>query len=252
MCLCVCTSLHVCALKALCKWLYVFVERGKRFMVWDFGIVSSLVTMLFCCSVAKSCPTLCNPMGCSIPGSSVLCFLPQFAISFCTTPFSFCLQFFYLSEYFPLSWLLASGGQSIGASASASVLPMSIQGWFPLDGLVLSPCSSKDSQVSSPGSQFESKSQPSLWSNFHISAWILEKIIALTIQSHVNKVMTLLFNMLCRFVIGFIPRSKCLLISWLQSLSTVILEPKKIKSVTLSISSPAICHEVMGLGDGWS
>ena len=55
--------------------------------------------------------------------------------------------------------------------------------------------------------------------------------------------MSLLFNMLSRFVIAFLPRSKCLLISWLQSLSTVILEPKKIKS---AIVSPSICHEVMG------
>ena len=56
----------------------------------------------------------------------------------------------------------------------------------------------------------------------------------------------LLFNMLSRFVIAFLPRTKCLLISWLQSLSTVILEPKKIKSVTVTIFPPSICHEVMG------
>ena len=59
--------------------------------------------------------------------------------------------------------------------------------------------------------------------------------------------MSLLFNMLSRFVIAFLPRSKHLLISWLQSPSTVILEPKKIKSVTVSIVSPSICYEVMGL-----
>ena len=58
--------------------------------------------------------------------------------------------------------------------------------------------------------------------------------------------MPLLFNILCRFVVAFLPRSKCLLISWLQSPSTVILEPKKIKSVTVSIVSPSICHEEMG------
>ena len=60
--------------------------------------------------------------------------------------------------------------------------------------------------------------------------------------------MSLLFNMLSRFVIASLPRSKCLLISWLQSPSAVILEPKKIKSVTISIVSPSICHEVMGPG----
>ena len=58
--------------------------------------------------------------------------------------------------------------------------------------------------------------------------------------------MSLLFNMLSRFVIAFLPRSKHLLISWLQSLSSVILEPKKIKSVTVSIFFPSICHEVIG------
>ena len=58
--------------------------------------------------------------------------------------------------------------------------------------------------------------------------------------------MSLLFNMLSRFVIAFLPRSKHLLISWLQSLSAVILEPKKIKCVTASIVSPSICHEVVG------
>ena len=72
------------------------------------------------------------------------------------------------------------------------------------------------------------------------------KTIALTRQTFVSKVMSLLFNMLSRLVIAFLPRSKCLLISWLQSPSAVILEPKKIKSVTVSIVSPFIYHEVMG------
>ena len=73
------------------------------------------------------------------------------------------------------------------------------------------------------------------------------KTIALTRWTFVSKVMSLLFNMLSRFVIAFLPRSKHLLISWLQSPSAVILEPKKIKSVTVSIVSPSICHEVMEL-----
>ena len=72
------------------------------------------------------------------------------------------------------------------------------------------------------------------------------KTIALTIWTFVGKVMSLLFNMLSRLVIAFLPRSKCLLISWLQSPSAVILEPKKIKSVTVSIVSPFICRELMG------
>ena len=72
------------------------------------------------------------------------------------------------------------------------------------------------------------------------------KTRALTIWTFVSNVMSLLFNMLFKFVIAFLPRSKHLLISWLQSLSTVILEPKKIKSVTVSTFSPSIYQEVMG------
>ena len=72
------------------------------------------------------------------------------------------------------------------------------------------------------------------------------KTIALTKQTFVHKVMTLLFNMLSRLVITFLPSRKHLLISWLQSPSAVILEPPKIKSVTVSIVSPSIYHEVLG------
>ena len=72
------------------------------------------------------------------------------------------------------------------------------------------------------------------------------KTIALTRQTCVGKVMALLFNMLSRLVIAFLPRSKCLLISWLHSPSAVILEPKKINSLTVSIVSPSIWHDVMG------
>ena len=67
------------------------------------------------------------------------------------------------------------------------------------------------------------------------------KTIALTMWTFVGKAMSLVFNMLSRFVIAFLPSSRYLLISWLQSLTTVILEPKKIKSVTVSIVSPSIC-----------
>ena len=73
------------------------------------------------------------------------------------------------------------------------------------------------------------------------------KTIALTRQTFVDKVMSLLFNMLSGLIITFLPSSKHHLISWLQSTSTVTLEPKKIKYVIVSIVSPSICHEVMGL-----
>ena len=75
---------------------------------------------------------------------------------------------------------------------------------------------------------------------------ITGKTIALTRWTFVGKLMSLLFNMLSRLVITFLPQSKRLLISWLQSLSAVILEPKKIKSVIVSVVSPSTCHEVMG------
>ena len=72
------------------------------------------------------------------------------------------------------------------------------------------------------------------------------KTIALTRRTFLGKVMSLLFHMLSRLVVAFLPKSKCLLISWMQSPSAVILEPRKIKSLTVSIVSPSICHEVMG------
>ena len=73
------------------------------------------------------------------------------------------------------------------------------------------------------------------------------KVIALTIWTFIDKVMSWLFNTLSRFIVAFLPRSRGLLISCLQSQSAVILEPEKIKSVTVSIVSPSICHEMMGL-----
>ena len=81
---------------------------------------------------------------------------------------------------------------------------------------------------------------------YPIPYMITGKNIVLTIWTFVNKIMSLLFNMLSRLVIAFLPRSTHLLISWLQSPSAVILEPKKIKSVTVSIVSPSIYHELMG------
>ena len=115
--------------------------------------------------------------------------------------------------------------------------------------MVGSPRSPRDSQESSSIPQFKGIIlQHSAFfivqlSHPHVT---IGKTIALTIQTFVGKVMSLLFNMLSRLVTAFLPRSKCLLISWLQSPSVVILEPKKFKSLTVSIVSPSICHEVMG------
>ena len=114
--------------------------------------------------------------------------------------------------------------------------------------MVGSPCSPRDSQETSPTPQFKSVNSSALsflygptLTSIH-DYW--KKTIAWTRWTFVGKVMSLLFNKLSRLVITFLPRSKCLLISWLQSPSSVILEPPKIKSVTVSTVSPSICHEV--------
>ena len=159
-------------------------------------------------------------------------------ISSSATLFSSCPQSFPVSGSFPMSQFFTSGGQSIGVSALASVLPMNIQDWFPLGltgliSLLSKGLSRSFSSTTVQKHQFFS-SQPSLWSNSHIQYMTTGKTIALTIWVFVGKVMSLLFNMLTRFVIAFLPKSKHLLISWLQSRSAVILESKKIKSVTVS------------------
>ena len=115
--------------------------------------------------------------------------------------------------------------------------------------MVGSPCSPRDSQESSPTPQFESiNSLVPVFFMVQLSHPYMTtgKTIALTRWTFVGKVLSQVFNMLSSLVIAFLPRSKHLLISWLQSPSAVILEPKKIKSVTVSIVFPSICHEVMG------
>ena len=104
-----------------------------------------------------------------------------------------------------MSLLFASNAQNIGASALASVLPMNVQGWFPLGltGLICLKSKGLSRVFSSTMIQKQQffGAQPSLWSNSYIHAWLLEKTIALTIQTFVGKVMSLLSNMLFRFVI---------------------------------------------------
>ena len=137
-------------------------------------------------------------------------------------------------------------------SFSYSISPSSeYSGWniqsILKEGLVGSACSPSDSQESSSTPQF--KSINSLALSFLYSPTVTTmttgKTIALSRWTFVGKVMFLLFNKLSRLVIACLPRSKCLLISWLQSPSAVILKPPKIKSITVSILSPSICHEVM-------
>ena len=161
---------------------------------------------------------------------------------------------FNLSQHhslFPMSQFFTSGSQSIVVSASTSVLPMNMQELIPfkmdwLDLLavkgtlqnLLQHHSSKTSILQCLALFIVQLSHPYMTTG---------KTIALTRWTFIGKVMSLLFNMLSTLVITFLPRSKRLLISWLQSSSGVILEPKKIKSLTVSIVSLSICHEVMGL-----
>ena len=149
-----------------------------------------------------------------------------------------------------MSQFFTSGGQSIGVSASASVLPVNIKESFPLEW---SGWISFKSQVTlkSLFQHHSSKASILQYSAFFIAQlshpyMTTGKTIALTRWTFVGKVMSLFFNILSRLVITFLPRSKRLLISGLQSPSVVILELQKIKSVTLSTVSPSICHKVRG------
>ena len=216
--------------------ILLFSHSGMSDSLWPQGLQHARLLCplpsLGVCS--NSCPLSrwCHP---TISSSVVL--------------FSSCLLSFPASGSFPVSWLFTSGGQSIRDSASASVLPMNIQSWFPL-GLtdLLAVQGTLKSLL-----QHQSLKAPILR---HLAFFMVQlshpyvttgKHIALTRWTFVGKVMSLLFHSLSRLVMAFLPRSECLLISWLQSPSTVILEPKKIKSLTVAVVSPSIFHEVMGL-----
>ena len=162
----------------------------------------------------------------------------------------FCLQSFPASGSFPISRLFASHGQSTAASASASVIPVNTQGCFPSGLAALISLQSKGlSRVFSNTTIWKHQlfgTQPAFFMiQFSHLYMTTGKAIALTIRIFFGKVMSLHFNMLSRFVLAFLLRSKYLLIPWLQSPSTVILEPKKIKSVTASTFSPSSCHDMM-------
>ena len=175
----------------------------------------------------KSCLSLCDHMDCSTSGFPLLhspkvcsnsCPLSRWChptISSSVIPFPSCLQSFPASGSFPVSQLFTSGVQSIGASASASVLPMNIQGWFPLGWTGLISLLSKE--LSSLLQHYSSGASV-LW---HSAFFMVQlsypyrttgKTIPLTIWTFVGKVMPLLFNMLSRFVIAFLPRIQHLLI----------------------------------------
>ena len=221
-------------------------------------------------------------ISCSLLKSSLLSQGCYPAISSSVIPFSSCPQSFPASVSFLISQLFSSGGQSI--EASASVLPMTIQGCFPLGltGLISLPSESSPAPqigsisssteysglislridwldllevqgtlkglLHSPAPQFEKINSSVL--NFLYSPTLISihdsgKTIDLTRQTFVGKVMSLLYNMLSSLVIAFLPRSKQLLIFMTAVTIYSDFGAQKIKSVTVSIVSPSICHEVM-------
>ena len=186
---------------------------------------------------------------------SIESMMPSNHLTLLLFPFLSCLQSFPASGSFPMSRLFASGGQSFGAWATATVIPVNIQGRFLLRLRVWFPCSLEDSEESSPAPYWKVSI---LW---HLAVFMVQlshlhmttgKTVTFTIQTFFSKVMSLLFNMLSRFVIPFLPRNKRLLISLLQSLSTVILEYKENKichcfhvfPIYLSWSDWTRCHDL--------
>ena len=158
-------------------------------------------------------------------------------------------SFFPVSVSVPMSQPFTWGGQSIGASTSASVLPRNIQGWYPWGFTGLSPCCPSNSQESSPAPQFYRISSSVLSLLYgHLSYLYVttRKTIALTIWTFVNKAMILLFNTLSRLVIAFLPRSKCL--NFMATVTNHIdFGAQKNKVSHCFQFPPTIWHEKMGL-----
>ena len=177
----------------VCSWSSdVIIWKPKSFLMSQFSIklhllsIKTVFTIYSCCSLTQSCPALCNPMDCSTPGFTVR-HCPSLSPGVCSNsyslsqwchpttsssviPFSSCLQSSPASESFLMSRLFESGGQSLGASASASVLPINIQDWFPLGLTVWLALQSKGlsrvfSNTTVQKHQFFS-AQPSLWSYY--------------------------------------------------------------------------------------
>ena len=196
----------------------------------------------FCCSITKLCLILHNPMDCSMPGFLSLAIswsLSKFMSTALVMPsnhLTLCHHLLLLPSIFPsirvFSNELTNLHQVVNASTSASVLPMNMQDLFHLGwtGWI-----SLLSKGLSRLLQHHSSKASILWCSAFFIAQLSHpnmttgKTIALTRWTFVSKVMPLHFNMLSRLVITFLPRSKHLLISWLQSPSAVILEPRKIK-----------------------
>ena len=213
-------------------------------------------------SVTQLCPTLCDPIDCSISGFPVHHHLLELAQTHVHEVSDAIQPSHPLSSLSPPAFNLPQHQGLFQWVSSlpqvAKVLELRLQHqsfqWifrtdFFYDGLVWSPCCPRDSQESSPTSQFKSINSSSL--RFLYSPTLTSindywKNYSFDYADICQQSMSLLFNMILRLVIVFIPRSRYLLISWLQSPSAVILEPRRIKSATVSIFFLFVCHEVMG------
>ena len=215
--------------------LFIIIQLLSCVWLWPHGLQNSWLP----------CPSLC-PTVCSYS-----CALSRW----CHPTISFCQPILLLPSAFPSirvfsnELALCIRWPNIRAPASTSVFPINIQVWFLLGLTSLFSLLSKGLSIVVSSTTVQKPqflgAQSSLWPNSHICTWLLEKIRVLTLQTFFSKLMSLLFNMLSRFIIVLLSRSKHLLVSWLQSPSTVILEPKKIKSVTALTFSPFICYDVM-------
>ena len=219
-----------------------------------------------CCSVTKLCLILCDPMYCSVLASL------SFTISWSLlrlVPFESMMLSNHLILCCPL--LLPSVFPSIRVFSSEAAFRIRWPKYWSFSSSI-SPSSEYSGLISFRIDWFDLftvwgtlknllhyynrkyqffGAQPSLWSMSHIRMWLLEKNIALAVWTFVGKVMSLLFNVLSRFIMAHLPRNKHLLISWLQSLSTTSLEPKKIKwqcfhffSFYLPWSDGTRCHDL--------
>ena len=236
-----------------------WTELRRQWKVfWNAG--NDLMFYIQFSSVAQSCPTFCDPVHCSIPGLPIhhqLLELAQTHVhrvgdaiqpSHAVIPSASCSQSFplsgsFLESVFHIRWTKYwSFSFSISPSNEYSGLISFRNNWFDLHAVqgtlksLLQLHSSKVSVLQCTAFYMVQLSHPYMTTG---------KTIALTRWTFVGKVMSLLFNMLSRFVIAFLQGAK-VLISWLQPPCAVILEPKKIKSLTVSTVSPSISYEVMG------
>ena len=212
-------------------------------------------------SVTQLCLTLCNPMDYSMLGSPVHHQLPEFIQNHVHWVSDAIQPSHSLSSPSHLAFNLSqhqghchfeSGGKSIGISTSASVLPMNIKDWSPSGWTGWITLQSKGLPRPFPNITVKKNTNFSAHSFLYIQLshpyMTTGKTIAVTRWTFVGKVMSLLFNKLSRLVVAFLPRNKRLLISWLQSPFAVILEPKKIKSVMVSVVPPwsdgTRCHDL--------